>query len=78
MAPISIACVELYQDGVSLQHAMYVNMKDEDVAASYEVYAHNKLSPGETAECSALFYPRTDSPVEAVIENTNFDRAGAN
>ncbi|MDO4514656.1 MAG: DUF5067 domain-containing protein [Lachnospiraceae bacterium] len=70
-APVSMTSLELYQDGVSLPHAMFERMEDEDVTASYEVYSHYQVAPGETVECCALFYPRTDSPVEAVIENPN-------
>ena len=40
---------------------------DGDIAYEEELY------PGETVECSALFYPRNTNPVEAVIENVNAD-----
>ena len=38
---------------------------DGDIAYEEDLY------PGETVECSALFYPRNQNPVEAVIENVN-------
>ena len=73
-APVSLISLELYQDGVSLPEAMYYRMEDEDVIASYETFSHYQVAPGETVECCNLFYPRTDSPVEAVIENPNSDK----
>lgn len=66
--------VTLFQDGVGLPYATYWDVKDEDVVASNKAYNVDKISPGETVECSALFYPRTKSPVEAVIENVNADK----
>ena len=77
-----LAGVLLYQDGVALQYVTYpvlehvssVVLKDEDVIDSDKVYIGYEVSPGETVECSALFYPRTKSPVEAVIEDKNSDK----
>lgn len=69
-----LARVVLYQDGVALQHVTCVVLKDEDIIDSDETYNGYEVSPGETVECSALFYPRTMSPVEAVIENHNSDK----
>ncbi|MDD5946386.1 MAG: DUF5067 domain-containing protein [Oscillospiraceae bacterium] len=66
--------VTLFQDGVGLPSASYWDVKDEDVVASNKAYNIDQISPGETVECSALFYPRTKSPVEAVIENVNTDK----
>ena len=66
-----MAGVTLYQDGVSLHYAIYFDVADEDVRADNEVYNSNEVAPGDTVECCALFYPRTKSPVEAVIENPN-------
>lgn len=61
----------LYQDGVALEHVSSVVLKDEDVIDSDGRY---KVSPGETAEYSTLFYPRTKSPVEVVIEDGHSDK----
>ncbi len=73
-----MASVELYQDGVGLPRASHLDLDDEDVTAGDEVYFGEDVYPGETVECSALFYPRTQSPVEAVLENVNSDlRLGA-
>lgn len=66
-----LAGVTLFQDGVSLHYADYFAVNDGDVRADNEAYNRYNLSPGETVECCALFYPRTMSPVEAVIENLN-------
>lgn len=66
-----MAGVTLYQDGVSLHYAIYFDVADEDVRADNEAYNVNAVSPGDTVKCCALFYPRTKSPVEAVIENPN-------
>lgn len=63
--------VILFQDGVSLHYANYFDVADGDVRADNEAYDDYNLAPGETVECCALFYPRTKSPVEAVIENPN-------
>ena len=65
--------VILFQDGVSLHYAIYFDVNDGDVRADNEVYNSNEVAPGDTVECCALFYPRTKSPVEAVIENPNSD-----
>lgn len=69
-----IAGVLLYQDGVALEHVTCTVLKDEDITDGDEVYNGYKVSLGETVECSALFYPRTKSPVEAVIENKFSDK----
>ena len=69
--PAGLAGVTLYQDGVSLPYAIYFDVADEDVRADNEAYNVNAVSPGDTVKCCALFYPRTKSPVEAVIENPN-------
>ena len=66
-----LAGVTLYQDGVSLPYTIYFDVDDEDVRADNEAYEANEVAPGDTVECCALFYPRTKSPVEAVIENPN-------
>ena len=66
-----MADVTLYQDGVSLRYANYFDVADGDVRADNEAYNVDAVSPGDTVECCALFYPRTKSPVEAVIENPN-------
>ena len=63
--------VILFQDGVSLHYANYFDVADGDVRADNEAYDVYNLAPDETVECCALFYPRTKSPVEAVIENPN-------
>ena len=68
-----MADVTLYQDGVSLHYANYFDVDDGDVRADNEAYNVDAVSPGDTVECCALFYPRTKSPVEAVIENPNSD-----
>ena len=73
-APVSMLSIELYQDGVSLPEARFEHMEDEDVSDSYDVYSHYQVAPGETVECCNLFYPRTNSPVEAVIEDLNSDK----
>ena len=69
-----LAGVLLYQDGVALQYVTYPVLKDEDIMDSDKVYIGYEVSPGETVECSALFYPRTKSPVEAVIEDMYSDK----
>ena len=69
-----LAGVLLYQDGVALQYLTCQVLKDEDIIDSDKVYNGYEVSPGETVECSALFYPRTKSPVEAVIEDKNSDK----
>lgn len=69
-----LAGVLLYQDGVALQYVTYPVLKDEDIIDSDKVYIGYEVSPGETVECSALFYPRTKSPVEAVIEDKYSDK----
>lgn len=61
----------LYQDGVALEHVSSVVLKDEDVIDSDGRY---NVPPGETAEYSTLFYPRTKSPVEVVIEDGHSDK----
>lgn len=61
----------LYQDGVALEHVSSVVLKNEDVIDSDE---RHKVSPGETVEYSKLFYPRTKSPVEVVIEEGHSDK----
>ena len=68
-----MADVTLYQDGVSLHYADYFDVDDGDVRADNEAYNVDAVSPGDTVECCALFYPRTKRPVEAVIENPNSD-----
>lgn len=69
LAPAQMLIPELYQDGVGLPYAdafwSLDEPTDEDLAYEEDLY------PGETVECSALFYPRTQSPVEAVIENVS-------
>ena len=69
-----LAGVLLYQDGVALEHVTCTVLKDEDITDGDEVYNGYKVFLGETVECSALFYPRTKSPVEAVIENKFSDK----
>lgn len=60
-----IAAVKLYQDGVGLHSAVAWMPTDWNATDS------SNISPGETVDFSAFFYPRTKSPVEAVIENPN-------
>lgn len=60
-----IAAVKLYQDGVGLHSAVAWMPTDWNAIDS------SNISPGETVDFSAFFYPRTKSPVEAVIENPN-------
>lgn len=70
LTPALICLTELYQDGVSLPWASTWDMDDDDITAADEAYEED-LYPGETVQCSALFYPRNQNPVEAVIENVN-------
>lgn len=76
LAPAQMLIPELYQDGVGLPYADATwdldEPTDEDLAYEEDLY------PGETVECSALFYPRNQNPVELVIESTNAEyRLGA-
>ena len=72
LTPAQMCLTELYQDGVSLPWASTWDMDDDDITAADEAYEED-LYPGETVQCSALFYPRNQNPVEAVIENVNSD-----
>ena len=66
LSPMSMCCLEVYQDGVGLPWASVWDLEDptdEDYAYTEDLY------PGETVECSALFYLRNDHPVEPVIES---------
>ena len=69
LAPAQMLIPELYQDGVGLPYAdafwALEEPTDEDLVYEEDLY------PGETVECSALFYPRNQNPVELVIESTN-------
>lgn len=68
LIPALLCYMTLYQDGVSLPEVVTWDLYDEDVTAEDEAFQED-LYPGETVQCSALFYPRNQSPVEAVCEN---------
>lgn len=69
--PSLICKTELYQDGVSLPWVNATWDMDSDMVTDGDIAYEEDLYPGETVECSALFYPRNQNPVEAVIENVN-------
>lgn len=69
--PSLICKTELYQDGVSLPWVNATWDMDSDMVTDGDIAYEEDLEPGETVECSALFYPRNQNPVEAVIENVN-------
>jgi len=74
-SPAMICDLELYQDGIGLPYPTTWDM--EEPTAEDEAY-ETDLEPGETVECSALYYLRNQNPVEAVIESSNVDnRLGA-
>lgn len=76
--PSLICKTELYQDGVSLPWVNATWDMDSDMVTDGDIAYEEDLEPGETVECSALFYPRNQNPVEAVIENVNAElRLGA-
>ena len=76
--PSLICKTELYQDGVSLPWVNATWDMDSDMVTDGDIAYEEDLYPGETVECSALFYPRNQNPVEAVIENVNAElRLGA-
>ena len=78
LTPALICLLELYQDGVSLPWVNATWDMDSDMVTDGDIAYEEDLYPGETVECSALFYPRNTNPVEAVIENVNSDlRLGA-
>ena len=78
LTPALICLTELYQDGVSLPWVNATWDMDSDVVTDGDIAYEEDLYPGETVECSALFYPRNQNPVEAVIENVNAElRLGA-
>lgn len=68
LTPALLCYMNLYQDGVSLPEVVTWDMDDDDVTVEDEAYQED-LYPGETVQCNALFYPRNQSPVEAVCEN---------
>ena len=68
LTPALLCYMTLYQDGVSLPEVVTWDLYDEDVTAEDEAFQED-LYPGETVQCSALFHPRNQSPVEAVCEN---------
>ena len=71
LTPALMCLLELYQDGVSLPQVDATwDMDSNNVTAGDNAYQED-LAPGETVDCSALFYPRNQNPVEAVIENVN-------
>lgn len=70
LMPAQICSTELYQDGVSLPWGSLWDMNSDNITAEEEAY-EEELDPGETVQCSALFYPRNQNPVEAVIESVN-------
>ena len=75
MSPALICDLELYQDGIGLPYPTTWDMAEP--TAEDEAY-ETDLEPGETVECSALYYLRNQNPVEAVIESSNTDaRLGA-
>ena len=71
LTPAMMCLLELYQDGVSLPWVNATWDMDSDVVTDGDIAYEEDLYPGETVECSALFYPRNQNPVEAVIENVN-------
>ena len=71
LTPALMCLLELYQDGVSLPWVNAAWDMDSDIVTDGDLAYEEDLSPGETVECSALFYPRNQNPVEAVIENVN-------
>lgn len=71
LTPALICLLELYQDGVSLPWVNATWDMDSDMVTDGDIAYEEDLYPGETVECSALFYPRNQNPVEAVIENVN-------
>lgn len=71
LTPALICLTELYQDGVSLPWVNATWDMDSDMVTDGDIAYEEDLYPGETVECSALFYPRNQNPVEAVIENVN-------
>ena len=71
LTPALICLTELYQDGVSLPWVNATWDMDSDMVTDGDIAYDEYLYPGETVECSALFYPRNQNPVEAVIENVN-------
>ena len=73
LTPALMCLLELYQDGVSLPWVNATWDMDSDMATDGDIAYEEDLYPGETVECSALFYPRNTNPVEAVIENVNAD-----
>ena len=78
LTPAMICLTELYQDGVSLPWVNATWDMDSDMVTDGDIAYEEDLYPGETVECSALFYPRNQNPVEAVIENVNAElRLGA-
>lgn len=78
LTPALICLTELYQDGVSLPWVNATWDMDSDMVTDGDIAYEEDLYPGETVECSALFYPRNQNPVEAVIENVNAElRLGA-
>lgn len=68
MTPELMCGPEVYQDGVGLVPMTTWFM--EDLTEGDEAYSQD-LYPGETVQCSALFYLRSENPVEVVIESTN-------
>ena len=78
LTPAMMCLLELYQDGVSLPWVNATWDMDSDMVTDGDIAYEEDLYPGETVECSALFYPRNQNPVEAVIENVNAElRLGA-
>lgn len=73
LTPSLMCLLELYQDGVSLPWVDATWDMDSDTVTDGDIAYGEDLYPDETVECSALFYPRTQNPVEAVIENVNSD-----
>ena len=71
LTPAMMCLLELYQDGVSLPWVNATWDMDSDMVTDGDIAYEEDLYPGETVECSALFYPRNQNPVEAVIENVN-------
>jgi len=68
MTPALICDLELYQDGIGLPYPTTWDL--EEPTAEDEAYEED-LYPGETVECSALFYLRNSNPVEAALEDPN-------
>ena len=73
LTPALMCLLELYQDGISLPWVNATWDMDSDMVTDGDIAYEEELYPGETVECSALFYPRNQNPVEAVIENVNTD-----